>query len=372
MKNTKSNRKKRNNKSRKKQTKQTKYIGYLKHQMEKELTEEISIQGIYLMPKVNIIVPNNFTWTNVDTHLYYPELKGNFINPIQNQHSPQYCGCCWIINSLDVYSTHMNIYNRIYNKNIPAVQYSTQEVLNWMTKYKKKNCVSGGSPWEIGMYLTKFNLNYESNIVFKALSDKMRGYDQTYFGSPHKCSDWGDNVYTSEFNQNLNDNSDSLGITCVYKHNKDKNKALGFAYIYTFDELLIKQIIYLMGSITTVVASEYILRYKGGIVGHNTIKNVKDKKTDHLISIVGWGEENGIKYWIAKNSWGEFWGEHGYFRIIMNKNYLGIESILTNFNYFNKNFKYASLFKYVKKRLPHNKYFVNHKKLTYKKVKFSK
>ena len=348
--------------------KNTKYIGYLKHELEDELTFDINIIGKYLLPKVDIVIPNEFSWLDVKQHLYYPELKGNFMNPIQNQHSPMYCGSCWIINSLDVYSTHMNIYNKINNKNIPPVQYSTQEVLNWMVKYKNKSCVSGGSPYEIGMYLTKFNLNYESNIVYKAESTNY-GYDMTYFGSPHLCNKWGKNVYTSELNKNLHHKSKSLGITCVYDKKNENNKAKGFCYVFQYKEKIIKQMIYLMGSITCVIASDHILKYKGGIVGHNTIKNIKDKKTDHLISIIGWGEDNGVKYWICKNSWGQFWGENGYFRIIMNKNYLGIENILTNFCYFDKNFKYASLFTFNDKKIPKNKYFVKHKKYKYDKLK---
>ena len=31
--------------------------------------------------------------------------------------------------------------------------------------------------------------------------------------------------------------------------------------------------------------------------------------------LIGWGIEDGIKFWIAQNSWGKDWGESGYFRI---------------------------------------------------------
>jgi len=46
---------------------------------------------------------------------------------------------------------------------------------------------------------------------------------------------------------------------------------------------------------------------------------------DHDVSITGWGEENGTKYWIIRNSWGSYWGEGGTFRLIRGINNLGIE-----------------------------------------------
>jgi C1A family cysteine protease len=37
---------------------------------------------------------------------------------------------------------------------------------------------------------------------------------------------------------------------------------------------------------------------------------------DHAVEIVGFGIDNGIKYWSVRNSWGDDWGEDGYFRIL--------------------------------------------------------
>ena len=53
------------------------------------------------------------------------------------------------------------------------------------------------------------------------------------------------------------------------------------------------------------------LQYKGGIYKHVTGSMLGG----HAVRIVGWGEEEGVNYWIVANSWSESWGENGFFRI---------------------------------------------------------
>lgn len=64
--------------------------------------------------------------------------------------------------------------------------------------------------------------------------------------------------------------------------------------------------------------------YKGGIFEDKTGKGEAD--IDHEISVVGYGEEDGKKYWLIRNSWGTHWGENGFFKLIRGTNNIGIES----------------------------------------------
>ncbi|KAK6150002.1 hypothetical protein DH2020_017527 [Rehmannia glutinosa] len=51
--------------------------------------------------------------------------------------------------------------------------------------------------------------------------------------------------------------------------------------------------------------------YSSGVLTGGCGTNV-----DHEVAVVGYGTTtDGIKYWLVKNSWGQNWGEDGYFRI---------------------------------------------------------
>ena len=53
------------------------------------------------------------------------------------------------------------------------------------------------------------------------------------------------------------------------------------------------------------------MSYKSGIYKHTSGGILGG----HAVKAVGWGIENGTKYWIMTNSWNTNWGEQGHFRI---------------------------------------------------------
>ncbi|EDO31353.1 predicted protein, partial [Nematostella vectensis] len=51
--------------------------------------------------------------------------------------------------------------------------------------------------------------------------------------------------------------------------------------------------------------------YSDGIMSDKHCSN----KTDHAVLLIGYGSDNGVPYWLIKNSWSHKWGNNGFIKI---------------------------------------------------------
>ncbi|XP_047544552.1 thiol protease aleurain-like [Vanessa atalanta] len=86
----------------------------------------------------------------------------------------------------------------------------------------------------------------------------------------------------------------------------------------TEDELAYQ--LFSIGPLMIGVNSEKLQPYRGGL-----LTDCQAGAVNHAILLVGYGtDENGNKYWLAKNSWGTVFGEHGYLRMLRGVNCLNL------------------------------------------------
>ena len=77
-------------------------------------------------------------------------------------------------------------------------------------------------------------------------------------------------------------------------------------------------------------ASSSSFRYfKSGVLTQNCSPCL-----NHAVIAVGYGELNGVNYWLIRNSWGSSWGDSGYIRILRtDKNDVGLCGMLQRNSY---------------------------------------
>jgi len=84
-------------------------------------------------------------------------------------------------------------------------------------------------------------------------------------------------------------------------------------YTYSGTEDVLKELVFKHGAVMgTVQASGPFGSYKGGVFAGCDPNRVS---LDHAITVVGYGTENGVDYWLIKNSWSTWWGEKGYIKL---------------------------------------------------------
>lgn len=83
------------------------------------------------------------------------------------------------------------------------------------------------------------------------------------------------------------------------------------------DEKILKRAVAKIGCIAVAIdaSSPHFNSYHNGIYHE---PNCSSTNLDHAVTVVGYGTENGLDYWLVRNSWGVDWGMKGYIKMARN------------------------------------------------------
>ncbi|KAK8808568.1 hypothetical protein WA158_008469 [Blastocystis sp. Blastoise] len=228
-------------------------------------------------------LPNAYDPRNIDGQ--------NLVTPIRNQHLPQYCGSCWAFSTVSALADRMKIATK---GAWPNHDLAPQVLINCDDN---DNGCSGGNMMWANAYIKENGIPDETC--------------QNYEAKDGTCDEKGICRDCHGFNANEN----CFGVRNYTKY-----------YVEEYDrisgELNMMKEIYARGPITCAIADPDTFKaYKSGIYEDTTGAT----QQSHAISVIGWGEEEGKKYWIVRNSWGTYWGEQGFARVIRGVDNLSIE-----------------------------------------------
>ena len=103
-------------------------------------------------------------------------------------------------------------------------------------------------------------------------------------------------------------------------YDQDKIKAAK-VYKVSGEQDLMKELVENGSVETAIMVYEDFILYKSGVYTHTTGNFLGG----HAIRVIGYGVENGVKYWLCVNSWNDSWGEKGTFKFLRGSNHCGIE-----------------------------------------------
>jgi histolysain len=183
------------------------------------------------------------------------------------------CGSCYAFSSVaSIESNYLIAGNTKYTVN--TLDLSEQQIVDCSTK---NNGCSGGSLLYVMQYVKKDGLMLEKDYPYVEVNG-----------------------------------------TCKYDESKTVVSINGETQIKSRDEEdLTKALASNVVAVAIDASHASFQLYKSGIYDEPKCKQLI---LDHGVTAVGYGTENGVDYYIVKNSWGTGWGEQGYIRMSRNKN----------------------------------------------------
>ncbi|KAJ3648350.1 hypothetical protein Zmor_020160 [Zophobas morio] len=105
-------------------------------------------------------------------------------------------------------------------------------------------------------------------------------------------------------------------------------KIAGYVNVTEGDEEELKTVVGTIGPVTVVITTDMMWgAYQNGVYYNEDCMNTTEI-FNHVVVVVGYGNENGEDFWLVKNSWGTWFGQEGYIKMARNRdNNCGIASI---------------------------------------------
>ena len=197
---------------------------------------------------------------------------------------------------------------------------SIQYILNCGTR-SAGSCHGGSAEGAFDFIQSSGLIPFESVLPYEACSDESTE-DPFYPG--RGCSARGSDFYTCtpiNIARTCSTFADSGG-KCVALSNFPNATVAEWGTV-DGEELIIAEL-YARGPIACGINADGIDDYEGGII----LEKGESRGINHVVSIVGWGVDpiTGTKFWTVRNSWGEAYGEMGFFRVERGSNTLGLEA----------------------------------------------
>jgi cathepsin X len=232
-------------------------------------------------------LPANWDWRNVSGR--------NFLSATRNQNLPQFCLCSWAMAPTSAIADRINILIR--KGGWPSAYLSVQNVID---------CANAGTCGR-----------GDHSSVYR--------YGESYGFVDETCNNYqAKDQICSPFNACGSCKPDG---SCYVITNETRYKLSEIGSLPGGPDAM-KAEIYARGPISCGIdVTNGLVGYTSGI--YKEYNRSPPSFFFQAVSVVGWGTApDNSQYWIVRNSWGAYWGESGFFRIVLGEpNYnLGIET----------------------------------------------
>ena len=116
-----------------------------------------------------------------------------------------------------------------------------------------------------------------------------------------------------------------MGIIGILTTDQMRHHPMHYSRVSNDLEELVQRTIMMYGSmVVNMEVYENFYAYESGVYEKTWIPGSYGGR--HLVRLIGWGREDGKDYWLCANSWGDDWGDRGFFKIRRGTNEADMDS----------------------------------------------